>query len=68
MFLRRSQRRPEHLLRRLPPLAAHQRRGPDAQFRKGVGLVLLDLDHGRCGPVELEDGDASGDFAEEDVD
>ncbi len=68
MLLRPSQRRSEHLLGHLQALAADERGGPDAQFRKGSGLVLLDLGYGGCGAVELEGRHESGDFAEEILD
>lgn len=32
-----------------------------------MGMVLLELDHGGCGAVELEGRDGCWDFTEEDV-
>lgn len=54
LLLRRGQRVPGQVLRSLPEMAHDERRGPDDQFRAGLGLVLLDLGHRGRGPVELE--------------
>ena len=53
LLLQPSQRRPQQLFGPVQAVAAHERAGADEQLRDGLGLVLLDLDHGERHPVGL---------------
>ncbi len=48
---------------------AHDECGSADEFiRDGLGMVLLDVDHGECDAVGLEEGDGGGNSAEAGLD
>ena len=67
MLLLTGQRRSKHLQRRLQAMADDERYGANVELREGMGLVLLDLGHGKFGAMELEGRHAGRHFAAEDM-
>lgn len=67
MLVRGGQRVAGPVLGPVQEVADDERGGADDELRARVGVVLLDLDHGGRGPVELEGRDGGGRAAEADV-
>ena len=63
LLLLLRQRQPVFLLRHVQILAHDECRGTNVEFRKCMGMVLLDVDDGVSDAVGLEGGHGEWDFA-----
>lgn len=67
MQLHRCERGPFELLCPVQAVAIAVRDRADGELRGGLGLVLLDLENGKRGAVELQRWSGGGDLAAEDL-